>query len=269
METEPCSTSASAGHRNSVKHGSGGNWRDKLREDCRRLVRERRQQTLQRHRHSLSPVSAAQLQSALQADVHAAVKDLALGIQRSPLAAGGGSFGAGPRGDGGGSGGGQGGGGGAGPPAAGDVDAFLSELESELVGEMLRELEQLEAFEAAALASAVAEREALVAAGGACSPSHACDGPSQDSSLLCPVCMGAFLLQRAGVVVCPRGCVRLNLAAESLSLRDLRARLGEVYEEHGGTGCGGPLAFRCEELFGSRSLSGACSAGCGFYRIVA
>ena len=30
METEPCSTSASAGHRNSVKHGSGGNWRDKV-----------------------------------------------------------------------------------------------------------------------------------------------------------------------------------------------------------------------------------------------
>ena len=46
--------------------------------------------------------------------------------------------------------------------------------------------------------------------------------------------MGAFLMQRAGLVICPRGCVQLNLAAESLSLGDLRARLSQVYEVRSG-----------------------------------
>ena len=45
--------------------------------------------------------------------------------------------------------------------------------------------------------------------------------------------MGTFLMQRAGVVACPRGCMQLNLAAESLSLADLRSRLGQVYEVRG------------------------------------
>jgi hypothetical protein len=180
----------------------------------------------------------------------------------------------------------------------------LAELEAQIVAEMLQELDQLEAFESAALEAAVAEREALVAAAAAaaggcrrlprrarcilfagyrgasvqssghhvhdcvcglflsagmspappsirtaqhsCSPHTAPAGASPESpaaagphprppppaaqQLLCPVCMGAFLLQRAGVVVCPRGCLQLNLAAESLSLGDLRARLEQVYE---------------------------------------
>jgi hypothetical protein len=50
------------------------------------------------------------------------------------------------------------------------VDAFLAELEAEMVAELRRELEQLEAYEAAALAAAVAEREALVAAGAGGGP---------------------------------------------------------------------------------------------------
>ncbi|KIZ00236.1 hypothetical protein MNEG_7728 [Monoraphidium neglectum] len=144
---------------------------------------------------------------------------------------------------------------------------------------MLQELDQLEAFESAALEAAVAEREALVAAAaaaaGASPESPAAAGPHPRppppaaQQLLCPVCMGAFLLQRAGVVVCPRGCLQLNLAAESLSLGDLRARLEQVYEEHRATGCGGSLVFRMEDLFGSRSLTSSCAAGCPHYRVVA
>ncbi len=210
-------------------------------------MRERRQQALQRHRGgSLSPAAAAHLQSTLQHDVHAAVQDVLLNIQRSPLigaltpdamdsSGGDGSDSSQP----------------GGPPPA-DVDAFLADLERQIVAEMQGELEQLEAFEAAALAAAVAEREAFescagggaggslqshhsaaaAAAGGGASP-----GSSQETEpLLCPVCMGSFLMQRAGLVVCGRGCVRLNLAAESLSLSDLRARLGHAFEVRSGAG---------------------------------
>jgi len=112
--------------------------------------------------------------------VHAALQDVLLGIQRSPLggppttgtspsphhpqqqpAANGGSLRALSS-----SGSTDPSGAHAPPPA--DVDAFLADLERQIVAEMLGELEQLEAFEAAALAAAVAEREAFVAGGCMC-----------------------------------------------------------------------------------------------------
>ncbi|KAI8469785.1 MAG: replication protein A interacting C-terminal-domain-containing protein [Monoraphidium minutum] len=270
-------------HRASVKQHNSGSWREKIRDDCRRLLRERRQQTLQRHRQTQSPGSAAHLQSTLQSDVRAAVQDIISSIQSGGPShtdgSGSGGFDRGPCGP-----GAPHGAGGAAPPAAADVDAFLAGLEQQMVDEMLLELEQLEAYEADALAAAVAERDALEAAaaagapsdaGGALSPSphshHAPPPPRAapgGEQLLCPVCMGAFLLQRAGVVVCPRGCMQLNLAAESLSLGDLRARLQATYEEHRASGCGGSLAFRVEELFGARNLVSSCR-GCPHYRVVA
>jgi hypothetical protein len=39
-------------------------------------------------------------------------------------------------------------------------------------------------------------------------------------------------------------------------------------QEHRASGCGGTLAFRAEDLFGSRSLTAGCAAGCGLYRVV-
>jgi hypothetical protein len=60
--------------------------------------------------------------------------------------------------------------------------------------------------------------------------------------------MGAYLAQRAGVVVCPRRCVALNLAAESLSLADLGARLGAAYEVRGGIRCTLLCLGRCIPL---------------------
>lgn len=113
------------------------------------------------------------LTASVQEDVHAAVRDLLVGLQSSPLGGGGGgafgsssggafsSSGAAPGG-----GGGSGSWGGPAAPAAADVDAFLEELERQLVSEVLGELEQLEAYEAAELAAAVAEREALMGAAG-------------------------------------------------------------------------------------------------------
>lgn len=162
------------------------------------------------------------------------------------------------------------------------------------------------------------------AAAAAAAASLAAPPGASGESCLCPVCMGCHLLQRGGVVICQRGCVQLNLAQESLSLGDLRARLSQVFEvrmgvlrhcvpawqaggsraahaacskdstlpvppanncvhapnltrmratrscqqEHQGSGCSGRLAFRQEELFGTRNLTGGCS-GCQFYRIVA
>lgn len=259
-------------HRACIKQGSG-NWKDKIREDCRRLARERRQQKLQQHRSSTSPGLAARLQE----DIHAVMKKVMKGLQHTPprgqagATSSSGSFGS-SMGD-------QQ----SGPPVpAADVDAFLAELEQQLVADMLHELELLDAYEAAELAAAVAEHEALTAAAAAgvsspttaappgaagCSPSSASSSPG----LLCPVCMRAFLLQRTGIVVCPDGCLQLNLAAESISLNDLRARLNHVYEEHMSTGCSGSLSFRMEDVFGSRSLTSTCNnAGCQMqYRIVA
>jgi hypothetical protein len=40
-------------------------------------------------------------------------------------------------------------------------------------------------------------------------------------------------------------------------------------QEHSGSGCGGTLAFRMEELFGTRGLTCRCGGGCQYYRIVA
>ena len=268
-----------------------------LREECRRRAHGRRQEALQSRRAGRSP---GDLQAAVRADVRAAVQDLLIGVhaaaspsplrdlpsqsgqqqqqqqlspfhfsqqqsqqpssqqqgqqqQQEP------------------------------PPAvtAADVDAFLAELEREIVGELLRELEAHEAHDAAALAAAVAEREALEAAaraggggfgvqgedGGGMAGAGAADADAEP--LLCPVCMGAFLGQRAGVVACPRGCLCLNLAHESLSLADLRRRLAAAFEEHGAAGCGGRLAFRAEQLFGTANLTAACGGGgCQFYRVV-
>lgn len=108
----------------------------------------------------LSPTRRHPPQSALQDDVHAAVQDALHGMQAPQPATSGDDTSVGhssnsgrlyplPV---------------AGPIAA-DADAFLAELEQQIVAEMLEELEQLEAFEAAEIAAAVADREALVAAG--------------------------------------------------------------------------------------------------------
>lgn len=266
------------------------------------MVRERRQHALAGARGARPPAAAAQLQH----DVRAAMADLRAGMRRGP--GGRGSSSGDAPGDAPGSGG--------WPPAAASVDAFLADLEAQLVAEMLAELDELDAHEAAELEAAVAEREAWVAAGarararavaaavprarcahvlharaaaaadrgptappaGApCSPgaspmgagpAAAAAAAAPDAQLPCPVCFGAHLLQRAGVVVCPRGCVTLNVAQESLSLADLRASLARVYQEHRASSCAARLAFRMEDTFGARSLTAGCG-GCGFYRIVA
>jgi hypothetical protein len=73
------------------------------------------------------------------------------------------------------------------------------------------------------------------------------------SDVLCPVCKGCHLVQRAGLLVCPAEGWRLNLAAESLSLDDIRARLAAAYQVRlclcgfggGLTGCYCPWVKAC------------------------
>jgi hypothetical protein len=48
--------------------------------------------------------------------------------------------------------------------------------------------------------------------------------------VLCPVCKSAHLAQRHGRLVCPAEGWQLNLAAESLQLSDVKARLAAAYE---------------------------------------
>jgi hypothetical protein len=72
----------------------------------------------------------------------------------------------------------------------------------------------------------------------------------EDENILCPLCQDAFLIQRKGVILCPRRHLRLDAAMEGLSLKDLRKRLASVLEEHcngssGGRGASGEHGERC------------------------
>jgi LSD1 subclass zinc finger protein len=70
---------------------------------------------------------------------------------------------------------------------------------------------------------------------------HQCRTPvhvaAGDEAVLCPVCKSAHLAQRHGRLVCPAEGWQLSLAAESLTLTDLKARLAAAYEV-GGWACG-------------------------------
>jgi hypothetical protein len=60
--------------------------------------------------------------------------------------------------------------------------------------------------------------------------------PVGEASVLCPVCKSAHLAQRHGRLVCPAEGWQLNLAAESLTLDDVKGRLAAAYEV-GGWAC--------------------------------
>lgn len=54
-----------------------------------------------------------------------------------------------------------------------------------------------------------------------------------DTAVLCPVCKASHLAQRHGRLVCPGEGWQLNLAAESLTLEDVKDRLAAAYEVGG------------------------------------
>ncbi|WIA10489.1 hypothetical protein OEZ85_010678 [Tetradesmus obliquus] len=130
-----------------------------------------------------------------------------------------------------------------------DIDALLADIEQQVLQEIQQELAALERSEQQDQQRAVAMAEEhmsfLQSAG--------------EEAVLCPVCKSAHLALRHGRLVCPAEGWQLNLAAESLSLPDLRARLAAAYEEHAVSGCSGQLQFHVEDLFGSSNLTCCCN----------
>ena len=95
----------------------------------------------------------------------------------------------------------------------------------------------------------------------------------EEDEVLCPLCQGAFLLQRKGVLLCPHRDLRLDGAIEGLQLRDLKRRLAAVLENHGfgggfnGGGCSGRAVFEQTGVVGMRSLMMRCDT-CGALEVV-
>lgn len=103
-----------------------------------------------------------------------------------------------------------------------DIDALLADIEQQVLEEIQAELAELERQdqEQAQHAASMAEQHMH----------HLQQHAAQSSDVLCPVCKSCHLVQRAGLLVCPAEEWRLNLAAESLSLDDVRARLAAAYQ---------------------------------------
>jgi hypothetical protein len=64
------------------------------------------------------------------------------------------------------------------------------------------------------------------------------EGEGQDGpAVLCPVCKDAALVERQGVILCPKKDLRLDISMEGLHLSDLKRRLGEAIDAHSSGGC--------------------------------
>jgi len=152
---------------------------------------------------------------------------------------------------------------------------LMSVLEAELLMEedmLARESQQaaLAAFEAACglesyadnlLAQQHSEEQQLLASTG-------------EEAVLCPVCEQAYLIQTAhgragGIVACRnQACqLRLDCAAEGLTLDNVRRSLASVIYEHSATGCNDKPAFEMREEFGVVGLWMGCNA-CGRVQMV-
>lgn len=103
-----------------------------------------------------------------------------------------------------------------------DIDALLADIEQQVMQEIQAELAELERQEQEQVQHAASMAEQHM--------HHLQQHAAQGSDVLCPVCKSCHLVQRAGLLVCPAEGWRLNLAAESLSLDDVRARLAAVYQ---------------------------------------
>ena len=66
---------------------------------------------------------------------------------------------------------------------------------------------------------------------------------SASQPVLCPFCRQASLVQHHGVILCPRGDLRLDVALEGLGLEDLRQRLAAALDAHAARGCGAAPEF--------------------------
>eukprot|EP00877_Chromochloris_zofingiensis_P012209 jgi/Chrzof1/7241/Cz02g16060.t1 len=220
------------GRRASIKAASG-KWRDKLRQDCKHVAQQKRQETLDRYRASLSP---GQLQNIVNQSVRQAVI-AEIEKQKSSQD----FLEAGASGD----------------ITDADIDSFLLDIEEQLCREIADELDRIEAEQEAAIHHMVAQHEA----------GSGVTSQDNDNQVLCPVCHQAYLLWRHGVVACPKDKFQINLQAENVTPAYLRSVLASTYEEHAASGCSGKLDFQVEDMFGSTSLTASC-ATCQLYDVL-
>ena len=89
----------------------------------------------------------------------------------------------------------------------------------------------------------------------------------EEDAVLCPLCQETWLLQRQGVILCPRRHLRLDTAIEGLQLRDLKERLAAVLENHARQRCCGQVVFEQTGVPGMHSLMLKCDT-CGAIELV-
>ncbi|CAA6660266.1 unnamed protein product [Spirodela intermedia] len=144
--------------------------------------------------------------------------------------------------------------------AESNYEELLIEMESFLYEDMKEELirKELEVYEEEDeyLAKAVFEHMQLN------------DGETEKrDTIWCPVCKRGEL-REAHHLICCTGCnLHLDLGDDKVNLDFLRNRLGEVHEEHLDKGCRATPSFFLETGFGLTALYIRCQA-CGTFEIV-
>lgn len=92
-------------------------------------------------------------------------------------------------------------------------------------------------------------------------------GPEDEDAVLCPVCQDAFLVQRRGVILCPKQDLRLDVAIEGLTPHDLKSKLAQQLEIHSQKGCRDHPKFKCVDRIGISTLEMTCDT-CGALEII-
>lgn len=216
-------------------------WKDKLRDDCKKQIREHRSQWIARHRTG-------------QVDKDAVVNgigDLVKQAMAEPtLTFMGSEHGA------------------AGFDKQLSMEGFAAFEPGEMytdsdISEALKSLEQQLFTELIALELERIEQEQSMAA--ATLLDQAFSGHKE--GLLCPVCSQGMLVYQHGWLACSHEKFQLDLRKEGLTLECIVGRFASVYEEHGASACSGRLQFFVEEQWGTTNMLAKCST-CSAYHVV-
>lgn len=91
--------------------------------------------------------------------------------------------------------------------------------------------------------------------------------PGGTPAVICPICHESGLVQRQGVILCPKRHLRIDIGIEGLGLEDVRQRLAGAYEVHAARGCVARPVFEQRGHLGMSSLFMHCGA-CGTLEVV-